>query len=250
MARVIQAHPKDGVDQLRHLLLREARSIHHEDTRMCNLIAFYGASLFKRDKINILTICNTGALATGGIGTAFGVIFYLSRSGKNVHVYVCETRPLLQGARLTMFELLKSRIRATLICDSVAAALMDQKKIEAVIVGADRIASNGDTANKVGTYGLSVLAKVHRIPFYIAAPYSTFDMRLSNGQQIPIEERTADEVITPRGLIFAPRGTYVYNPAFDVTPASNITAFITEKGVIYPPFRRKILGYAGPNKTC
>jgi methylthioribose-1-phosphate isomerase len=185
---------------------------------------------------NILTHCNAGALATAGYGTALGVIRAAWEEGKRVHVFVDETRPILQGARLTAWELVREGIPATLITDNMAGFLMQQGKVNLVITGADRIAANGDTANKIGTYGLAVLAKENNIPFYIAAPLSTIDRSIKTGDDIPIEERSSDEVTTFRGIRITPAGMPVYNPAFDVTPNRYITAIITEAGVFRPPF--------------
>jgi methylthioribose-1-phosphate isomerase len=221
------------MDKLPEKLLKEAKKIHEEDRMMCERIGKSGSRLIKR-RANILTICNTGALATGGTGTALSVIIYSRHKG--IKVYVCETRPFLQGARLTMWELKKYGIESYLICDSVSASLMQSKKIDCVITGADRIAKNGDVANKIGTYMLAVLAKVHNIPFYIAAPFSTFDPKTKTGADIVIEQRPPEEVTTIYGRRVAPQNTKVINPAFDVTPAKFISAFITDKGVIFPPF--------------
>ena len=193
------------------------------------------AAFFFSDGDQVLTHCNAGALATAGYGTALGVIRAARAEGKKLHVYVDETRPVLQGARLTAWEMKKEKIPATLICDNMAGFLMKQGKIDKVIVGADRIAANGDAANKIGTYPLAVLARAHRVPFYIAAPLSTFDFSLKTGAEIPIEERQAGEVTTFRGVPAAPKGMKVYNPAFDVTPARLISAIITEKGILAPP---------------
>ena len=226
---------RPAVPELKKILLNEALLMLKEDDEICRKIGRYGASLIKNNS-KILTHCNAGGLATAGFGTALGVIFSAKEQGKKISVYVDETRPLLQGARLTTWELKKHRIEATLICDNMAGFLMKQKKIDLVIVGADRIAANGDTANKIGTYSLAVLAKAHKIPFYIAAPLSTFDLKIKNGEKIPIEERDGKEVSRPFGKQIAPQGIKVYNPAFDVTPAKLITAIITEKGIIHPPF--------------
>ncbi|WAM30612.1 S-methyl-5-thioribose-1-phosphate isomerase [Caldicellulosiruptor naganoensis] len=221
-------------------LLNEAKKIESEDKNINRKIAEYGNQLIKENS-NILTHCNAGALATGGYGTALGVIREAHFSGKNVHVYVDETRPYLQGARLTAFELSEDGIPNTVICDNMAGYLMKLGKVDCVIVGADRIALNGDTANKIGTYSLSVLAKHHGIPFYIAAPTSTIDFSISSGDEIPIEERDEDEVRIFNGQKIVPDTSNVFNPAFDVTPAENITAIITEKGIVYPPFKQNIL---------
>ena len=187
-----------------------------------------------------MTVCNAGALATADYGTALGVMYSAKKQKKNFKVYVCETRPLLQGARLTTWELLRAKINTTLICDNMAAALMKQEKIDAVITGAGRIAANGDTANKIGTYNLAVLAKYHKIPFYIVAPRSTFDMGIKSGRQIPIEQRGKEEVIHFGNRPTAPKQVKVYNPAFDVTDHKLITAIVTEKGIITPPFKANI----------
>ena len=216
-------------------LVREAKRICAEDIAVNREMGRRGAALFS-DGDHVLTHCNAGALATAGYGTALGVLRAAVDEGKKLHVYVDETRPVLQGARLTAWEMKKEKIPATLICDNMAGFLMKQGKIDKVIVGADRIAANGDAANKIGTYALAVLARAHRIPFYIAAPVSTFDFSIKTGEDIPIEERQADEVTTFRGAQAAPKGMKVYNPAFDVTPARLITAMITERGVLTPPF--------------
>lgn len=228
-------HLKESKEEMVFKIIDEAKNIAHEDEAMCRQIGKWGAELIKEGD-NILTHCNSGALATGGYGTAFGVIQAAFDMGKEIHVYVDETRPLLQGARLTTWELSQSRIPYTLICDNMAGFLMKQKKVDKVIVGADRIASNGDTANKIGTYSLSVLAKAHNVEFYIAAPYSTIDFNIKNGSQIPIEERKKEEVLGYKDCIWAPKDANVYNPAFDVTDNENITGIITERGVIYPPY--------------
>ena len=217
-------------------LLAEARAIHDEDRQLCAAIGRHGADLLANlpTGAGILTHCNTGALATGGDGTAAAVIYELARRGKQPHVYVDETRPLLQGARLTMWELAQRKIDATLICDSAAAQVMREGRVQAVITGADRIAANGDTANKIGTYSVATLAKAHGIPFYVAAPTTTFDLSLASGAEIPIEQRAAEEVTHGFGRPTAPDGSNVYNPAFDVTPAELVTAIITDRGVIQP----------------
>jgi len=230
--------------ELLERLLTEAREIDTEDQQMCAAIGRYGSELLS-DGSGVLTHCNAGALATAGDGTALSVFFAAARAGKNIHVFADETRPLLQGARLTTWELMQRNIPVTLICDSVAGQVMKEGKIQAVVTGADRIAGNGDAANKIGTYSVSVLAKEHKIPFYIAAPSSTFDMSLDSGDQIPIEERAADEITHGFGKQTAPDGVKTYSPAFDVTPAKNIAALITEKGIIEPvtPERiREVLG--------
>jgi methylthioribose-1-phosphate isomerase len=232
-------NPDATVENLKKCLLGEAQKIYNEDVEMCRKIGANGES-FIPDGGAVLTHCNAGALATAGDGTALAAMFEAQRKGKKFKVYVSETRPLLQGARLTTWELKQAGIDVTLICDSVAGALMSQGKINAVIVGADRIAANGDTANKIGSYSLSVLAKEHRIPFYVAAPSSTFDLKLKTGGQIPIEQRQPDEVLNFMNVRTSPQNVSVYNPAFDITPAENITAIITENGVIERPTEEKI----------
>lgn len=214
-------------------LLEEARRIEHEDREMCLAIGRHGLPLV-RDCSGILTHCNTGGLATAGDGTALAVIFAAARENPQLQVYADETRPLLQGARLTAWELMQRNVQVTLICDSMAGWVMKEGRVQAVIVGADRIAANGDSANKIGTYSLSMLARAHDIPFYIAAPSSTFDLSIKSGEQIPIEERSSLEITHGFGRQTAPAGCPTYNPAFDVAPATHITALITEKGVIQP----------------
>jgi methylthioribose-1-phosphate isomerase len=210
-----------------------AKALHADDVDRCARIGAHGAALLRPGE-RVLTYCNTGALATAGSGTALAIVFEAKRRGMNVSVVSCETRPLLQGARLTMWELLRQGIPATLITDNAAATVMRQKKVDRVLVGADRIARNGDTANKIGTYGLALLAKAHGVPFYVAAPRSTFDPTLANGDQIPIEERDASEITEIGGVRIAPAGARVFAPAFDVTPASLIAGIVTEAGVISP----------------
>jgi methylthioribose-1-phosphate isomerase len=216
-------------------LEEEARAIHEDDARRCAAIGQYGMDVIPRDA-GIITHCNTGALATGGDGTAFSVLLAAHRAGKNIHVYADETRPLLQGARLTMWELQRAGIPSTLITDSTAAMLMRQGRIHCAVTGADRIAANGDTANKIGTYGLAVAAHHHGIPFYIAAPLSTVDLSLASGADIPIEERAAEELTCWAGYRTPPEGVGTYTPAFDVTPAELVTGIITEGGILAPPY--------------
>jgi methylthioribose-1-phosphate isomerase len=214
-------------------LLAEARAIDAEDTAMCRAIGEAGAGLI-REQAGVLTHCNAGSLATSEYGTALAPMFLAAQQGRQFHVFVDETRPLLQGARLTAWELSQHRIPLTLICDNMAAQVMKEGKVQLVIVGADRIAANGDTANKIGTYGVAVLANAHGIPFYVAAPSSTFDLSLATGETIPIEQRTAEEITHGFGKQTAPDGVGVYNPAFDVTPARLIAGIITERGLIQP----------------
>ena len=214
-------------------LLVQAKTIHDEDAEMCRTIGRVGADLV-RDGQGILTHCNAGGLATAEYGTALAVMYTALEQGKKFHVFADETRPLLQGARLTAWELQQAGIDVTLICDNMAAQVMREGKVQLVVVGADRIAANGDTANKIGTYGVAVLAKAHGIPFYVAAPSSTFDLSIADGSKIPIEQRDSREITEGLGKIVAPAGVRVYNPAFDVTPAELIAGIITEKGLIKP----------------
>ena len=218
-------------------LLAEARAIDVEDRESCTAMANFGADLLADlpEGAGILTHCNAGALVSGsGDGTALAVIFELARRGKRPRVFADETRPLLQGARLTMWELMQRGIDATLICDSVAAQVMREGRIQAVITGADRIAANGDTANKIGTYSVATLARAHGIPFYVAAPATTFDLSITSGAEIPIEQRAPEEITHAFGKQTAPAGAAVYNPAFDVTPAELIAAIITDRGIVAP----------------
>jgi len=219
--------------------LNEARAIHEEQIAIDAAIGNNGLELIPKGA-RILTHCNTGPLATGGGGTALGVIIAAQRAGKKPRVFVGETRPLLQGARLNCLELRQAGVEAVLIVDGAAAVSMKQHRIDLVIVGADRIARNGDTANKIGTYSLAILAAHHGIPFYVAAPRSTFDLTLAGGDAIPIEERSADEVASFAGTRVAPEDAAVYNPAFDVTPGHLIAAFVTEYGVLRPPYVESI----------
>jgi len=234
MQRVAEATPGDGT-ALWERLHAEASAIWEEDRAMCRRIGEHGLGLLTNGA-NVLTHCNTGALATGGIGTALAPIYLAHEQGRKVHVYVDETRPLLQGSRLTTWELMHAGIACTLITDGAAATLMRQAKVDMVLVGADRICANGDFANKIGTYGLAVLARHHGVPFYCAAPWSTVDVSLADGDLIPIEQRAASEVTVMAGRPIAPEGTAALNPAFDVTPARYVTGFITDRGVVQPPF--------------
>jgi methylthioribose-1-phosphate isomerase len=230
---------REAPETIRKRLLDRAIRICEEDVAINRRLGLNGRSLIA-DGAAILTHCNAGALATAGYGTALGVIRAAWEEGKKIRVFVDETRPVLQGARLTAWELMKEGIPATLITDGMAGYLMKNGRIDLVIVGADRIATNGDTANKIGTYSLAVLARHHGIPFYIAAPVSTIDPGIQSGDDIPIEERNADEVITLGGVRIAPVGIAVYNPAFDVTPHDLISALITETGVLMPPYGQAI----------
>jgi methylthioribose-1-phosphate isomerase len=227
-----------SVAEIKSILLKEALEIIDEDMKSCRRMARFGSGLVKHGS-RILTHCNAGGLATADYGTALGVLFESKRQGKSIKVYVDETRPLLQGARLTTWELMREGIDTTLICDNMAASLMAKGKIDMIFVGADRIASNGDAANKIGTYSLAVLAKYHKVPFYIVAPLSTFDFNIKTGLEIPIEERNGDEVRAISGRLIAPKNVKVYNPAFDVTPNELITAIVTEKGIFKRPYENK-----------
>ncbi len=235
------------IDQIKRVLVEEAIRICEEDIAINERIATNGKPLIQ-DGDNVLSHCNAGALATAGCGTALGVVRAAWDEGKKIHVFVDETRPVLQGARLTAWELTKEKIPATLIADNMAGFLMKQGKINKVIVGADRIAANGDVANKIGTYSLAVLAKEHKVPFYVAAPLSTMDLSVKNGDEIPIEERDPKEITTIRGIRVAPEGMQVYNPAFDVTPNHYITAIVTEAGVLHPPYKTEIEKLTGHRK--
>jgi len=225
----------NDVTEIKKSLVQEAARIHSEEVEATLKLSRFGAELIN-DGFTILTHCNTGPLATAGYGTALGAIIQAKEQGKNIKVLVTETRPLLQGARLTTWELKKAGIPFTLITDSMAGYFMSQGAIDCVIVGADRIAANGDTANKIGTYTLAVLARENNIPFYVAAPTSTIDLSLKSGKEIPIEQRKPEEVTHIQGVAIAPEGTQAANPAFDVTPHQYITALITERGIIRKPF--------------
>ncbi|MCG9128148.1 S-methyl-5-thioribose-1-phosphate isomerase [Candidatus Poribacteria bacterium] len=224
-----------SISELKEVLLAEAQVIIEEDKAMCRAIGKHGMALLNEND-TILTHCNAGGLATSDYGTALAVMFSAHEAGKKISVFADETRPLLQGARLTTWELMQAGIDVTLICDNMAAQVMKEGKIQNVIVGADRIAANGDTANKIGTYNVAILADAHDIPFYVAAPTSTLDFNLKTGSEIPIEQRSSEEVTEGFGKMTAPDGVKVYSPAFDVTPASLVTAIITENGVAHPPF--------------
>jgi methylthioribose-1-phosphate isomerase len=241
--RMKKAARGDGVAEIKSSLIKEAKRIHQEEITATRKLSQLGAELIK-DGFTVLTHCNAGPLATAGYGTALGIIKAAKEQGKKVSVFVTETRPLLQGARLTAWELKQEDIPVTLITDSMAGYFMQQKKIDCVIIGADRIAANGDVANKIGTYTLAVLAKESKIPFYVAAPTSTIDLSLSSGDKIPIEERSPEEVTHIQGVPIAPEGIRAANPAFDVTPHSYITAIITEKGIIKEPYGKELLNIA------
>ncbi len=239
MQAVAQQHRAESIDQIRARLQNEALTIFEEDRQTCRALGRHGAELVP-DSATIITHCNTGALATADFGTALGVLFTAHAQGKKLHVIVDETRPLLQGARLNMWELLQEGIPCTLICDNMAAFYMQRNRVDFCIVGADRIAANGDTANKIGTYSLAVNARHHHVLFYVAAPISTIDFSLASGREIPIEERKPEEITNAFGRRTAPEDSQVYNPAFDVTPNELIAAIITEAGVIRPPFFKNL----------
>jgi methylthioribose-1-phosphate isomerase len=241
MVKIVDEMHNHQVSAIKKAVRRESEIMLERDIEANRSIGQNGMRLVP-DKANILTHCNAGALATGGYGTALGIIRAAFEAGKQIHVYVDETRPLLQGMRLTAFELMEDGISVTVIVDCAAGYLMKKKRIDLVITGADRIALNGDTANKIGTYQLAVLAKENEIPFYVAAPVSSFDLNLENGDGIPIEERGHEEVVFFAGQQIGPDHVRAYNPAFDVTPCQYISAIITEKGVVTPPYRSGIKG--------
>jgi methylthioribose-1-phosphate isomerase len=239
MRSTLLTQSSSDIAALKSSLLDEALAIQREDIEMCRMIGMHGAEII-RNGSGVLTHCNTGALATGDHGTALSAIFYAHDSGKEICVYVDETRPLFQGARLTTWELQKHGINTVLITDSTAACVMQQGKINVVIVGADCIVANGDVANKIGTYALAVLAEKHGVPFYVAAPSSTIDTVLHTGGEIQIEERDSTEITEVFGHRIAPEGITVYAPAFDVTPSELISGIITENGILRPPYRTSI----------
>ena len=248
MTRIAEKNLPKGTQAVREELLKEAIQILKEDVEANRGIGRQGQILIP-DGSSVLTHCNAGVLATGGYGTALGVIRAAVEAGKRLHVYVDETRPVLQGARLTAWELMKDRIPYTLIADNMAGALMAQGKIHLALVGADRIAANGDVANKIGTYSVARLCQAHRIPFYVAAPLSTVDLKIGKGEEIPIEQRPEKEMTDFCGRRIAPRGARVLNPAFDVTPHRYIQAIITEEGIVQKPFKsglKKLLNIASP----
>lgn len=235
----LAAKPGITIDEIRSALIAEANAMYDEDIAACKTMGAHGAALMPQTG-TVLTHCNAGALATCGYGTALGVIRAAVERGHKLHVFADETRPFLQGARLTAWELMHDSIPTTVLCDNMAASLMRQGKIQAVVVGADRIAANGDVANKIGTYGVAVLAKEHGIPFYVAAPWSTIDTATPTGDAIPIEQRPAVEVTHHAGKQLTPNGVGIENPAFDVTPARYVTAIITERGVLQAPYEESL----------
>lgn len=239
MRGLIRASAGLSPREFKNRLAREAMAIREEDAAMCHAIGRHGAMLLK-DGDTVLTHCNAGGLATAEYGTALSPIYEAHSRGMRISVYADETRPLLQGARLTAWELMQAGVEVTLICDNMAAHVMKTRTINAIMVGADRIAANGDTANKIGTYGLAVLARAHRIPFYVLAPTSTFDLTLASGDLIPIEERAPEEITMGFGKRTAPEGVRTFSPAFDVTPGELVTAIVCEKGVISPPYQQAL----------
>lgn len=244
MIKLVERMPNNKVEEIREAIKKESRIILERDIEINLKIGHNGLELIP-DRATILTHCNAGALATGGYGTALGIIRAAYAAGKDIHVIADETRPLLQGTRLTAFELMEENIPVTVIVDSAAGYLIRKKMIDLVIIGADRIASNGDVANKIGSYQLAVIAKENKIPFYVASPLSTFDLGLKNGDLIPIEERGPGEVISFAGHQFGPEGVDAFNPAFDITPARYISAIITEKGVLKSPYKSSIRNLLG-----
>ncbi len=240
MRKLIETHHKLSVKSLAELVLKEAHTIVREDQAINLAMGSHGNTIIPQ-RATILTHCNTGALATVGIGTALGVVRTAHSSGKDIFVYADETRPRLQGGRLTAWELMQENIPSTLIADSVAATLIRDGKIDVVLVGADRIATNGDTANKIGTFMLSVVAKTYGVPFYVVAPTTTIDFDIDHGTHIVIEERNSEEVTHIEGVHIAPEGMKVYNPAFDITPHENITGIVTEKGIVRAPYAENIM---------
>lgn len=240
MQRVFEENKDKGIERIKKLLFREAMAIIGEDKLTCRKMATFGAALIENND-SILTHCNAGSLATFDYGTALGVLYKAKEQKKRFRVFLDETRPLLQGSRLTAWELLRHKIDATLICDNMAADVMKRGLVNKVFVGADRITANGDVANKVGTYSVACLARAHKIPFYVVAPISTFDMDLKSGEDIPIEFRKSDELIWIKGIQIAPRDIKTYNPAFDVTPHQFVTAIITDTGIFKPPYEKSLL---------
>ncbi len=239
MKRVVKENPKLKADELKERLVEEAKRVYEEDIEINRQMGRHGSKLIK-NRATVLTHCNAGALATAGYGTALGVIRAAIEEGKKIKVFADETRPFLQGSRLTAWELMKDGIDTTLITDNMSGYMMKKGLIDAVIVGADRIAANGDVANKIGTYSVAVLAKEHKIPFYVAAPISTIDLKIKSGDSIPIEERDIREVTHVKNIPIAPNAVKVKNPAFDVTPNRLVTAIITEKGSFRPRDIRKL----------
>lgn len=244
--RLMEDHRDEKLPEILRRILSEARHMVHEDEEICRSIGRHGLKLL-RNGSTLMTHCNAGGLATTGYGTALAPVYAAKEKGVHVEVFAGETRPLLQGARLTALELQRAGVPVTLICDNMAAAVMALKKVDLIIVGADRVVANGDFANKIGTYSLAILAREHGVPFYCATPLSTIDLKLTSGTKIPIEERSHEEITRGFGRPTAPKGIGVFNPAFDVTPHRYITGFITEKGIVKPPFKKNLKALF---KTC
>ena len=239
MQKIVDKHSSFSNTTIFEALLNEAHELFHQDRLICRQMGRFGAALLP-EKSNIITHCNAGALATSDYGTALGMLYSAKNSGKSISVFASETRPLLQGARLTAWELSENGIDVTIICDNMAASLLRKEDITCCVVGADRIAANGDVANKIGTYGLAIIAKQHNVPFYVVAPVSTLDLSITNGDQIPIEHRHGDEVRRIMNNSITQTDVPVYNPAFDVTPNQFISAIISEKGIASPPFSKTL----------
>jgi len=242
LEKIVFINKDEDPKEIKELIINEAYKIHQEDISLCEKIAHFGVSLIN-DGDCILTHCNTGYLATSGIGTALGIIYKAKELNKKIEVYATETRPVLQGARLTIWELSKNHISCKLITDNMAGYLMQKNRINKIFVGADRVSLNGDVANKIGTYSLAVLAKYHNIPFYVVCPFNTFDLEIKDGSSIPIEERDPDEVRRVLNRYITVKNIKVYNPSFDITPNNLISALITDKGIIYPPYNENIKKY-------
>jgi len=236
---VIEENKGKSIPQLKRIIFRQAQKIMEEDKLICRRMASLGEKLIKNGD-RILTYCNAGSLATADYGTALGAVYKAKENGKRIEVFACETRPFLQGARLTAWELKQNKIPVTLICDNMAATVMAQGKVDKIFVGSDRTVANGDTANKVGTYNLAVLAYFHKIPFYVVSPLSSFDLSVRSGKDIPIEERPAKEMLEIMGKRIAPYGIKAYYPCFDITPGRLITAIITEVGIFRPPYMKSL----------
>ncbi len=239
LAELEQSPKSLGTSELRALVLEEAQAILKEDVEINRRMGHFGAGVIP-DGANLMHHCNTGSLATVDFGTALGVIYACQEQGKTVHVWVNETRPRLQGARLTAWELMRAEVPMHLVADNVAGSLMRSGKVDVVVFGADRVAANGDVANKIGTYSIAVLAQVHGIPVYCVAPTSTVDLTMATGEDIPIEEREAEEITHIGGTVIAPAEVPVYNPAFDITPHRYLTGIVTEAGICYPPFKQSL----------
>ncbi|MCM8783661.1 MAG: S-methyl-5-thioribose-1-phosphate isomerase [Candidatus Omnitrophica bacterium] len=239
MKNLVEKEKDKPIKELKKIILKEAEKIMEEEKLACRKLAEWGAKLIN-DGERILTYCNTGMLATVEYGTALGAIYRAKEKGKNIEVFVCETRPFLQGARLTAWELKENKVPFTLICDNMVGTLIARGKVDKIFVGSDRTVANGDTANKIGTYNLAVISYYHKIPFYVACPLSSFDFRIKSGKDIPIEERPQEEMLYIRDKRIAPYGVKAYYPCFDITPGELITAIVTEKGIFKPPYTKSL----------